>query len=92
MKTAAILWKTSPTASENNEILVNNGLKSYQIREVRRDGKLNLMVPMSNFEGKILNYLRINPDLSYSEVAHPATDTLFPDRRIKRPMHHYKRI
>ena len=77
LKTAEVLYKTSPFASEKNDILVSNGLKSYGIREVRRDGKLNLMVPMSNFEGKILNYLRLNPDLSYSEVAHPATDTLF---------------
>ena len=45
LKTAEVLYKTSPVASEKNDILVSNGLKSYGIREVRRDGKLNLMVP-----------------------------------------------
>ena len=38
LKTAEVLYKTSPFASEKNDILVSNGLNSYGIREVRRDG------------------------------------------------------
>ena len=56
------IWGSAELAESDHSYLVRKGVKSYGLKQVKRDGLDILLVPLLDEDGKIWSFQRIYPD------------------------------
>ena len=56
------IWESAEPARSDHSYLVRKGVKSYGLKQVKRDGLDILLVPLLDEDGKIWSFQRIYPD------------------------------